>query len=96
MEARVLLNPGRWLDFFTWGFTCLMYLVAHNIRRSRMGRAPMSIPESPLVAASTGTNISLYEAATFSERAVHWPVRPSFSSSLRTAYHHAFKRSWAW
>ncbi len=59
------LNQDQWLYFFTLIVTALMFWMAHNLLRSRTGRAMMAIRDNPIASRSMGVNNSLYKATTF-------------------------------
>lgn len=59
------LNQDQWLYFFTLAVTALMFWMAHNLLRSRTGRAMMAIRDNPIASRSMGVNNSLYKATTF-------------------------------
>ncbi|GGC80490.1 branched-chain amino acid ABC transporter permease [Chelatococcus reniformis] len=59
------LNQDQWLYFFTLIVTVLLFWLAHNLLKSRTGRAMMAIRDNPIASRSMGINNSIYKALTF-------------------------------
>jgi len=59
------VNQDQWLYFFTLGITILMFVLAWNLLRGRLGRAMIAIRDHPIAASAMGVNTSLYKSLTF-------------------------------
>ena len=59
------LNADRWLYFVTLAVGALMFLLAWNLLRGRVGRALIAIRDHPIAAAAMGINLPLYKSLTF-------------------------------
>jgi branched-chain amino acid transport system permease protein len=59
------INPDRWLYFFTLLITVIMFVLAWNLLRGRIGRALIAIRDQPIAAASMGIDTSLYKSLAF-------------------------------
>lgn len=62
---KLPLNPDQWLYFFTLGITVVMFLLAWNLLRGRLGRAMIAIRDHPIAASAMGVNTALYKSLTF-------------------------------
>jgi len=63
--AGIPLNPDRWLYFFTLAVALVMFLLAWNLLRGRVGRALVAIREQHVAAEAMGVNGALYKSAAF-------------------------------
>ncbi|MEA2930045.1 MAG: branched-chain amino acid transport system permease protein [Hyphomicrobiales bacterium] len=68
------LNSDQWLYVFTVLVALVMYLCAHNLVRSRTGRALIAIRDHPIAASAMGINVSLYKSLTFGVSALYTGV----------------------
>ena len=59
------LNQDQWLYFFTLGVTIVMFLLAWNLLRGRIGRAMMAIRDNHIAAEAMGVNNSMVKSLTF-------------------------------
>ncbi|MFT3818856.1 MAG: branched-chain amino acid ABC transporter permease [Rubrivivax sp.] len=59
------LSADRWLYFFTLAVAALMFLLAWNLLRGRIGRALIAIRDHPIAAAAMGINLPLFKSLTF-------------------------------
>jgi branched-chain amino acid transport system permease protein len=59
------LNADQWLYFFSLGITVLMFALARNLLRGRIGRAISAIRDNPVAAQAMGVNNALYKSLTF-------------------------------
>ena len=65
------VQPDRWLYFFTLAVTIVMFVLAWNLLRGRVGRAMIAIRDHPIAAAAMGIN-SMFKSLTFGvSAAVH-------------------------
>jgi len=59
------LSPDRWLYFFTLMVAALMFLVAWNLLRGRVGRALIAIRDHPIAATAMGINLPMFKSLAF-------------------------------
>jgi branched-chain amino acid transport system permease protein len=59
------LNQDRWLYFVSLALTFLMFLIAWNLLRGRVGRALIAIRDHPIAAAAMGINLPVYKSLAF-------------------------------
>jgi branched-chain amino acid transport system permease protein len=64
------LSPDQWLYLFTLAVGALIFLLAWNLTRGRIGRAMMAIRDHPLAAEAMGINIALLKTRTFAVSAM--------------------------
>jgi branched-chain amino acid transport system permease protein len=65
------LNADQWLYFFSLAVAVLMFALARNLLRGRIGRAIKAIRDHPIAAASIGIPIARYKAITFGVSAMY-------------------------
>jgi len=58
-------NADRWLYFFTLAVTVVMFVLAWNLLRGRVGRALIAIRDHPIAAAVMGVNLPVFKSLTF-------------------------------
>jgi branched-chain amino acid transport system permease protein len=59
------LSPDRWLYFITLAVALLMFLLAWNLMRGRVGRALIAIRDHPIAATAMGINLPIFKSLTF-------------------------------
>jgi branched-chain amino acid transport system permease protein len=59
------LSTDRWLYFFTLFVAALMFLLAWNLLRGRVGRALVAIRDHPIAATAMGINLPMFKSLTF-------------------------------
>ena len=59
------LSADRWLYFFTLAVAALMFLLAWNLLRGRVGRALVAVRDHPIAAPAMGINLALFKSLTF-------------------------------
>ena len=59
------LSPDRWLYFFTLAVAALMFLLAWNLLRGRVGRALVAIRDHPIAATAMGINLPMFKSLAF-------------------------------
>jgi branched-chain amino acid transport system permease protein len=64
------LSPDQWLYLFTLAVGVVMYIVAWNLVRGRIGRAMMAIRDHAMAAEAMGINIALVKTGTFAVSAL--------------------------
>ena len=59
------LSADRWLYFFTLAVAALMFLLAWNLLRGRIGRALIAIRDHPIAATAMGINLPVFKSTAF-------------------------------
>ena len=59
------LSPDRWLYFFTLAVAVLMFVLAWNLLRGRVGRALVAVRDHPIAATAMGINLAVFKSLTF-------------------------------
>jgi branched-chain amino acid transport system permease protein len=59
------LNPDQWLYYFTLAVTIVMFLLAWNLLRGRVGRALVAIRDQHIAAEAMGVNNAIYKSLAF-------------------------------
>ena len=59
------LSADRWLYFFTLAVAALMFLLAWNLLRGRVGRALVAVRDHPIAATAMGINLAVFKSLTF-------------------------------
>ncbi len=59
------LSADRWLYFFTLAVAALMFLLAWNLLRGRVGRALIAVRDHPIAATAMGINLPVFKSMTF-------------------------------
>ncbi|WP_414719185.1 branched-chain amino acid ABC transporter permease [Variovorax sp.] len=65
------LSQDRWLYFFALAWVLLMFLLAWNILRGRIGRAMVAIRDQPIAARAMGVNTAMVKSLTFGVSAMY-------------------------
>jgi len=84
------INADQWLYYFTLAVAVLMFVLAWNMLRGRIGRAMMAIRDQHIAAEAMGINTAMVKSLAFGVSAMYtgvagrWAPSPS-SSSPRTA-----------
>ena len=65
------LSPDQWLYFFTLGVALLMFGLAWNLLRGRVGRAIVAIRDQHVAAEAMGINSAIYKSLTFGVSALY-------------------------
>ena len=68
------LNPDRWLYLVSLAVAALMFLLAWNLIRGRVGRALVAIRDHPIAASAMGINLALFKSLTFGVSAAYTGV----------------------
>lgn len=74
------LNPDQWLYFFSLFIMAIMFLVAWNLLRGRVGRAIVAIRDQPIAAAAMGINTAMYKSITFGVSALYAGIAGALSA----------------
>ncbi|MEP7282274.1 MAG: branched-chain amino acid ABC transporter permease [Rubrivivax sp.] len=59
------LSADRWLYYFSLAVAILMFVLAWNLLRGRVGRALVAIRDHPIAATAMGINLPLFKSLTF-------------------------------
>jgi branched-chain amino acid transport system permease protein len=59
------LNADRWLYFFTLVVAIIMFVLAWNLLRGRVGRALVAVRDHPIAATAMGINLPMFKSLTF-------------------------------
>jgi len=65
------LTPDQWLYTFTVGVAVILYVIAWNIVRGRIGRAMMAIRDHAMAAEAMGINQPIIKTSTFAMSAMY-------------------------
>ncbi len=65
------LSQDQWLFLFTAGVAAVLYVIAWNLVRGRVGRAMMAIRDHPLAAEAMGINLAMLKTRTFAVSAMY-------------------------
>ena len=74
------LSADQWLYFVTLALLLLLFWLALNLLRGRVGRALISIRDNPIAASATGINTSLYKTLAFGVSAAYTGVAGALSA----------------
>jgi branched-chain amino acid transport system permease protein len=74
------LSQDRWLYFISLAVTLLMFLLAWNLLRGRVGRALIAIRDHPVAAAAMGINLPVYKSLAFGVSAAFTGVAGAMSA----------------
>jgi branched-chain amino acid transport system permease protein len=75
------LNPDQWLYFVTLGVLIILFWLAANLLRGRVGRAIVAIRDNHISAEAMGINTSLYKSLVFGVSAAYTGVAGALSAS---------------
>jgi branched-chain amino acid transport system permease protein len=76
----ISFTPDQWLYLFTLGIGCVLYLLAWNLVRGRIGRAMMAIRDHALAAEAMGINIAILKTRTFALSALYTGIAGSLGA----------------
>src|SRR5580698_2621731 len=74
------LSPDQWLYLFTVGVAVVLYIIAWNIVRGRVGRAMMAIRDHAMAAEAMGIDIAMLKTRTFALSAMFTGVAGSLGA----------------
>ena len=74
------LKPDQWLYFFTLAVALVMFALAWNLLRGRVGRAIVAIRDNHVAAEAMGVNNSIYKSLTFGVSAMYTGVAGGLSA----------------
>ncbi len=76
------LSPDQWLYSFTVGVAVILYIIAWNIVRGRIGRAMMAIRDHAMAAEAMGINQPIIKTSTFAMSAMYVGLIVGGASSI--------------
>jgi branched-chain amino acid transport system permease protein len=79
------LSADQWLYLVVLAITVVLFVVAWNILRGRLGRATVAIREQPIAASAMGVNVPYVKAMTFGISALYTGVAGSLGA-IATAF----------
>jgi branched-chain amino acid transport system permease protein len=68
------MTPDRWLYFVALALAIVMFAIAWNILRGRVGRALIAIRDQPIAATAMGINLPVFKSITFGVSAAYTGV----------------------
>lgn len=68
------LNADRWLYFFSLAVAAIMFLLAWNLLRGRVGRALVAVRDHPIAATAMGINLPMFKSLAFGVSAAYTGV----------------------
>jgi branched-chain amino acid transport system permease protein len=74
------INEDQWLYFFTLAIVIVMFVLAWNLLRGRIGRAIVAIRDHPIAAETMGINTALYKSLTFGVSALFTGIAGSLGA----------------
>ena len=74
------LTTDQWLYLFCLAVACVLYLVAWNLVRGRIGRAMMAIRDHALAAEAMGINLAMLKTRTFAVSALYTGIAGSLGA----------------
>jgi len=72
--AWISLSQDQWLYFFTLAWVLVLFVVAWNLLRGRIGRAMIAIRDQPIAAQAMGVNTAMVKSMTFGVSALYTGV----------------------
>lgn len=74
------LKPDQWLYFFCLAVAVVMFLIAWNLLRGRIGRALVAIRDQHIAAEAMGVNNAIYKSLTFGVSAMYTGIAGALSA----------------
>jgi len=74
------INQDQWIYLFCYGIMLVLFLVAYNILRGRIGRAMIAIRDQPIAAEAMGINSAIIKTSTFGVSAFYTGVAGALSA----------------
>jgi branched-chain amino acid transport system permease protein len=72
--AWLKLSQDQWLYFFALAVAVILFVLAWNLLRGRIGRALVAIRDNPIAAEAMGVNTAMYKSLTFGVSAMYTGV----------------------
>jgi len=74
------LNEDQWLYFFTLAITIILFVLAWNLLRGRVGRAIVAIRDNHIAAEAMGVDSALYKSTVFGVSAAYTGIAGALSA----------------
>jgi branched-chain amino acid transport system permease protein len=74
------LTPDQWLYFFCLAVAIVMFVLAHNLLRGRIGRALVAIRDQHIAAEAMGVNSAIYKSLAFGVSAMFTGIAGALSA----------------
>lgn len=74
------ISQDQWLYYLSLGIALLMFLLARNLLRGRIGRAIIAVRDHPVAASTMGVNLVLVKSLTFGVSAMFTAVSGALST----------------
>jgi len=74
------INQDQWIYFFVYAIMLVLFLIAHNLLRGRIGRAMIAIRDQPIAAEAMGINSAVIKTSTFGVSAFYTGVAGALSA----------------
>jgi branched-chain amino acid transport system permease protein len=74
------INQDQWLYFLTYAIMLVLFLIAYNLLRGRIGRAMIAIRDQPIAAEAMGINSAIIKTSTFGVSAFYTGVAGALSA----------------
>jgi branched-chain amino acid transport system permease protein len=76
----IKLTEDQWVYLFTLGVTIVLFVLAWNLLRGRVGRAIVAIRDNHIAAEAMGVNNALYKSVTFGVSAAYTGIAGALSA----------------
>ena len=74
------LSSDQWLYLFTLGVGVILYVLAINLTRGRIGRAMRAVRDQPVAAEAMGINLAMLKTRTFAVSAMYTGIAGSLGA----------------
>jgi len=74
------INQDQWLYLFVYAIMLVLFLIAYNLLRGRIGRAMIAIRDQPVAAEAMGINSAIIKTSTFGVSAFYTGVAGALSA----------------
>lgn len=74
------INQDQWLYFFVYAIMLVLFLIAFNLLRGRIGRAMIAIRDQPIAAEAMGINSAIIKTSTFGVSAFYTGIAGGLSA----------------
>ena len=74
------IDQDQWLYFFVYAIMLVLFLIAYNLLRGRIGRAMIAIRDQPIAAEAMGINSAIIKTSTFGVSAFYTGVAGALSA----------------
>ncbi len=74
------INQDQWIYFFVYAIMLVLFLIAYNLLRGRIGRAMIAIRDQPVAAEAMGINSAIIKTSTFGVSAFYCGVAGALSA----------------